>query len=102
MLDFGSGGGIDVFLSARLVGPSGKAYGLDMTDQMLTLARLNQRKAGVKKRRVPQGRDREHPSARQLSRCDHLKLCDQFVRRQGSRDAGSLSRPQTRRPLCRV
>ena len=47
VLDLGSGGGIDVLLSARRVGPSGKAYGLDMTDEMLTLARENQRKAGV-------------------------------------------------------
>ena len=47
VLDLGSGGGIDVILSARRVGPSGKAYGLDMTDQMLALARENQRKAGV-------------------------------------------------------
>ena len=47
VLDLGSGGGIDVFLSARRVGPTGKAYGLDMTDEMLALARENQRKAGV-------------------------------------------------------
>jgi SAM-dependent methyltransferase len=47
VLDLGSGGGIDVLLSARRVGPSGKAYGLDMTDEMLALARENQRKAGV-------------------------------------------------------
>jgi arsenite methyltransferase len=47
VLDLGSGGGIDVFLSARRVGPSGKVYGLDMTDEMLELARDNQRKAGV-------------------------------------------------------
>ena len=47
MLDLGSGGGIDVLLSARRVGPTGKAYGLDMTDEMLTLARENQRKAGL-------------------------------------------------------
>ena len=47
VLDLGSGGGIDVFLSARRVGPSGKAYGLDMTDEMLELARENQHKAGV-------------------------------------------------------
>ncbi|MGE0822877.1 MAG: arsenite methyltransferase [Candidatus Binatia bacterium] len=47
VLDLGSGGGIDVLLSARRVGPTGKAYGLDMTDDMLTLARENQRKAGV-------------------------------------------------------
>jgi SAM-dependent methyltransferase len=54
VLDLGSGGGIDVLLSARRVGPSGKAYGLDMTgldmtDDMHSLARENQRKAGVKK-----------------------------------------------------
>jgi ubiquinone/menaquinone biosynthesis C-methylase UbiE len=47
VLDLGSGGGIDVLLSARRVGPTGKAYGLDMTDEMLALARANQRKAGV-------------------------------------------------------
>jgi SAM-dependent methyltransferase len=47
VLDLGSGGGIDVLLSARCVGPTGKAYGLDMTDEMLALARDNQRKSGV-------------------------------------------------------
>src|SRR6202158_36862 len=47
VLDLGSGGGIDVLLSARRVGPSGKAYGLDMTDEMLALARENQSKAGI-------------------------------------------------------
>jgi ubiquinone/menaquinone biosynthesis C-methylase UbiE len=47
VLDLGSGGGIDVLLSAQRVGPSGKAYGLDMTDEMLELARANQEKAGV-------------------------------------------------------
>src|SRR2546427_2870924 len=47
VLDLGSGGGIDVLLSARRVTPIGKAYGLDMTDEMLALARENQRKAGV-------------------------------------------------------
>ena len=47
VLDLGSGGGIDVLLSARRVGPTGRAYGLDMTDEMLELARENQRKAGV-------------------------------------------------------
>jgi ubiquinone/menaquinone biosynthesis C-methylase UbiE len=48
VLDLGSGGGIDVLLSAKRVGPTGKAYGLDMTDDMLALARENQRSAGVK------------------------------------------------------
>jgi len=47
VLDLGSGGGIDVLLSARRVGPTGRAYGIDMTDEMLELARENQRKAGV-------------------------------------------------------
>jgi arsenite methyltransferase len=47
VLDLGSGGGIDVLLSAKRVGPTGKAYGLDMTNEMLALARENQRKAGV-------------------------------------------------------
>src|SRR5579859_2520498 len=47
VLDLGSGGGIDVLLSARRVGPSGKAYGLDMTDEMLALAEENKRKSGL-------------------------------------------------------
>jgi SAM-dependent methyltransferase len=47
VLDLGSGGGIDVLLSAKRVSPGGKAYGLDMTDEMLALARENQRRAGV-------------------------------------------------------
>ena len=47
VLDLGSGGGIDVLLSAKRVGPTGKAYGLDMTDEMLALARDNQRQAGA-------------------------------------------------------
>ena len=47
VLDLGSGGGIDVLLSAKRVGPTGKAYGLDMTDEMLALARKNQKKSGI-------------------------------------------------------
>ncbi len=47
VLDLGSGGGLDVLLSAERVGPTGRAYGLDMTDEMLALARENQRRAGV-------------------------------------------------------
>jgi len=47
VLDLGSGGGIDVLLSAKRVGPTGRAYGLDMTDEMLALARENQRKSGI-------------------------------------------------------
>src|SRR5207253_7093897 len=55
VLDLGSGGGIDVLLSARRVAPGGKAYGLDMTDEMLALARENARKAGVANAEFLQG-----------------------------------------------
>ena len=55
VLDLGSGGGIDVLLSAKRVGPTGKAYGLDMTDDMLALARENQRQAGVENVEFLQG-----------------------------------------------
>jgi arsenite methyltransferase len=55
VLDLGSGGGIDVLLSARRVGPTGKAYGLDMTGEMLALARANQKKAGVENVEFLQG-----------------------------------------------
>ena len=83
VLDLGSGGGIDVLLSARRVGPTGKAYGLDMTDDMLALARENQQKSGLDERRVPEGRDRAHPAARQLGGRDHLELRHQPLGRQG-------------------
>ncbi|HEU4758736.1 MAG TPA: arsenite methyltransferase [Dehalococcoidia bacterium] len=61
VLDLGSGGGIDVLLSARRVGPTGKAYGLDMTDEMLELARENQRKAGVTNAEFLKGEMEEMP-----------------------------------------
>ena len=99
VLDLGSGGGIDVLLSARRVGPTGKAYGLDMTDEMLALARENQQKAGVDQRRVPQGRDRGHPAARRSRRRDHQQLRRQPLDRQGPRARRGLPRAQARRPL---
>ena len=61
VLDLGSGGGIDVLLSARRVGPAGKAYGLDMTDEMLDLARRNQREAGVENVEFIKGTIEEMP-----------------------------------------
>src|SRR6202789_4165938 len=67
VLDLGSGGGIDVLLSARRVGPSGKAFGLDMTDEMLALARENQRKAGVQNAEFLKGE------------IEHIPLPDQSV-----------------------
>jgi len=61
VLDLGSGGGIDVLLSARRVGPSGKAYGLDMTDEMLDLARRNAREAGAENVEFLKGQIEEVP-----------------------------------------
>src|SRR4051794_100059 len=61
VLDLGSGGGIDVLLSARRVGPTGKAYGLDMTDDMLALARRNADEAGVTNVEFLRGRIEEIP-----------------------------------------
>jgi arsenite methyltransferase len=61
VLDLGSGGGIDVLLSARRVGPAGKAYGLDMTDEMLALANENKRKAGVQNVEFLKGEIEEIP-----------------------------------------
>jgi ubiquinone/menaquinone biosynthesis C-methylase UbiE len=61
VLDLGSGGGIDVLLSARRVGPTGKAYGLDMTDDMLELARRNADEAGVKNVEFLRGRIEDIP-----------------------------------------
>lgn len=63
VLDLGSGGGIDVLLSAKRVGPTGKAYGLDMTDDMLALARENQRQAGVENVEFLQGEIEHIPLA---------------------------------------
>jgi arsenite methyltransferase len=67
VLDLGSGGGIDVLLSASRVGPSGKAYGLDMTDEMLALARENQRKSGATNVEFLKGE------------IEHIPLPDNFV-----------------------
>jgi arsenite methyltransferase len=61
VLDLGSGGGIDVLLSARRVGPTGRVYGLDMTDEMLELARKNQRDAGVENAEFLRGHLEEIP-----------------------------------------
>jgi arsenite methyltransferase len=61
VLDLGSGGGLDVLLSARRVGPTGKAYGVDMTDEMLGLARANQRQAGVENVEWLKGRIEDVP-----------------------------------------
>ena len=86
VLDLGSGGGIDVLLSARRVGPTGKAYGLDMTDEMLALARENQRKAGATTSSSSRARS-------STSRCPTTRSTS------SSRTASSTSRP-TRTACC--
>ncbi len=76
VLDLGSGGGIDVLLSARRVGPTGRAYGLDMTDDMLELARANARGAGVANVEFlkPERGDRTHSPPGRLGGRHHLQL----------------------------
>ena len=81
MLDLGSGGGIDVLLSARRVGPTGKAYGLDMTDEMLALARENQRKPGLENVEFLKGQ------------IEHIPLPGQLASTSSSPTASSTCRP---------
>src|SRR5438876_656326 len=83
VLDLGAGGGIDVLLSAQRVGPTGKAYGLDMTDEMLALARETQRKAGLTQVGVLKGA------------IENVPLPDGAGGRR-LRDGGVRARPQTR------
>ena len=98
VLDLGSGGGIDVILSAKRVGPTGTAFGLDMTDEMLALAQHNAREGRGRQCRLPEGRDRGHPAPRRLGRRRDLELRHQPVRRQGCRADGDGSRAAARRP----
>ena len=85
VLDLGSGGGIDVLLSAKRVGPTGKAYGLDMTDEMLELARKNQAESGITNVEFLKGEIEAIPFPTHRSGTpDHLGLRHQPFRRQGS------------------
>ena len=101
VLDLGSGGGIDVLLSARRVGPAGKAYGLDMTDEMLELARHNQRQAGAENVEFLKGTIEEIPLPDDSVDVDHLQLRDQSLGRQARGASRGGARPAARRPLCR-
>ena len=94
VLDLGSGGGIDVLLSARRVGPEGFAYGLDMTDDMLALAEQNRRKPAPRMSPSSKGRSR-HPAAGRRGGRDHLQLRHQSLRgqRPGLREAFRVLRP---------
>ena len=77
--------------------PDGLAYGLDMTDEMLALARRNAAEAGVDNVNLPQGRDRADPAARGLGRRRHLQLRDQPLGRQGRRCCGDRPRAEAGR-----
>ena len=84
VLDLGSGGGLDVLLSARRVAPCGLAYGVDASTDMLALARANAAKAGIVNARFLLGRIERNPAARPARRCHHLQLRHQPVRGQGA------------------
>ena len=98
VLDLGSGGGIDVILSAKRVGPTGTAYGLDMTDEMLALAQHNAAEADVTNVHFLKGDDRADPAARGLGRRGDLELRDQPVSRQGGGADGDRTCAEAGRP----
>ena len=102
VLDLGSGGGIDVILSARRVGPTGTAFGLDMTDEMLALAQHNAQEAGVGNAVFLKGVIEEIPLPGALGRRRDLELRDQPLRRQGGRADGDGPRAAARRPDRRL
>ena len=92
VLDLGSGGGIDVILSARRVGESGRAYGLDMTDEMLELAQRNAEEAGVHNAVFLKGHMEEIPLPAELRRRRDLQLRHQPFRGQAGRSVRDQSR----------
>ena len=96
VLDLGSGGGIDVLLSARRVAPSGKAYGLDMTPEMLDLARRNQAEAGVTNAEFLEGTMESVPLPDEVGRRDHLELRGEPVTGQTGGVARGVPRPAAR------
>ena len=102
VLDLGSGGGVDVLLSARRVGSTGKAYGLDMTDEMLALAEENKHKSGLANVEFLKGEIENIPLPDNTCGCHYLQLRHQPFRRQGPRVQRGVSGAQTGRPLCRL
>ena len=94
MLDLGSGGGIDVLLSARRVGPTGKAYGLDMTDEMLALANENKRRAGAENVEFLRGEIERIPLPDESVDVIISNCVINLVGRQEESSGGSLPRPQ--------
>ena len=102
VLDLGSGGGIDVLLSARRVGPTGKAYGLDMTDEMLALARQNQEKAGVTNVEFLKGEIEAIPLPDESVDVIVSNCVDQPLPGQGPGPRRGVPRAQARRPVRRL
>ena len=101
VLDLGSGGGLDVFLAARQVGPTGFVYGVDMTDEMLALARANQRAAGVTNVEFRKGEIEHLPLPDAAVDVDPLQLRHQPVHRQAGRVPRGAPRAGAGGPLRR-
>ena len=99
VLDLGSGAGADVLICARRVGPTGKAIGLDMTDEMLDLARANAAEAGVENVEFVKGYLEEIPLAGRERRRRDLQLRDQPLRRQAQGPRRGRARAAARRPV---
>ena len=99
VLDLGSGAGADVLISARRVAPSGRAIGLDMTDEMLALARANAAAAGVENVEFVKGYLEDLPLRRRERRRRHLQLRHQPLGRQVARAARGCPRPAPGRPV---
>ena len=97
VLDLGSGGGIDVLLSARRVGPNGRAYGLDMTEEMLELARANAAKANARNVEFLKGTIEDIPLPDRNCRCRDLQLRHQPIHRQTRRLRRNIPGTQARR-----
>ena len=98
VLDLGSGGGIDVLLSAKRVGPTGKAYGLDMTEEMLALAIKNRDEAGPTNVEFLKGYIEDIPLPAEHRRRRHLELRHQSVDRQVPRVRGDAPSASSWRP----
>ena len=98
VLDLGSGGGIDVLLSARRVGPTGTVYGLDMTDEMLALAQRNAREAGATNVHFLKGLIEDDPSPRRERRRRDLELRREPLAREGQGARRDRARAPARRP----
>jgi 2-polyprenyl-3-methyl-5-hydroxy-6-metoxy-1,4-benzoquinol methylase len=87
VVDLGSGGGLDVLLAARKVGPAGKAIGIDMTQEMIDLARRNAAKSGLSEHRVPPRHHRQAAAPRRLGGLRDLELRDRPGTRQDRRSS---------------